>query len=30
MDPKNTGQAIGQVVDAVMNELKKNRLLPES
>ena len=29
MDPKTTGQAIGQVVDAVMNELKKSRLLPE-
>ena len=30
MDPKTTGQAIGQVVDMVMNEMKKNRLLPES
>jgi hypothetical protein len=30
MDPKTTGQAIGQVVDAVMNELKNNGLLPES
>ncbi|WP_319406801.1 hypothetical protein [uncultured Desulfosarcina sp.] len=29
MDPKTTGQAIGQVVDSVMNELEKSRLLPE-
>lgn len=27
---KTTGQAIGQVVDAVMNELKKSPLLPGS
>jgi len=29
MDPKATGQAIGQGADAVMNELKKSRLLTE-
>ena len=30
MDPKTTGQAIGQVIDVVMKELRKNGLLPES
>ena len=30
LDPKTVGQAIGQVVSLVMNELKKNDLLPVS
>jgi hypothetical protein len=28
-DPETIGQAIGQVVDVVMDELKKSGLLPE-